>query len=535
MPNISMTLTDISQAVTRPVIFDIIKQVQEITKITQDAAIYYPGDSQKMQTPGTNIDTNGDRSSIFNTGRYNFIETEEDYDRETLGSTAITRKEHIPIFIDKDLKIIITPIYATTNITINFKYRCPSKVEALRWRDDIRTRISQLRDINLHSITYHYTIPMELLDILTTIYDLRENYLGYEDTFVEYMTNRSTDRLTLIGDLIGKDARLAVSETQTRIIGIFNFDGLPEKPERDDNTGTWTISFSYKFSYEKPISCNMRYPIMVHNQLLPDKYINFVNSEYDLDKIHKSFTKSLNALNNFESDNIINNRIDPDTILRLPRYDDYNLLTTPNGTGTIFIALSEVDTSDSKTLFNLNELGDMVLDKDILQFIKEIEYPYITDIYKSFFNFTLYRNEYISSSKTIVCDSNLNIKARDILNLRNQHRVRFSLITDISLLDKAALERLKRYPKVLVKIISAINELLRNQPDFNRLADKSSLTSFEVTKIYELLTGNTTGIPIGSHNFLKNIDPKLLELYRRKQINLKTVMLDKILTFPKNN
>jgi len=493
MPNISLTLPETSQSVTRPIIFDIINQVQEILKIDKRTEIFFPGEINKMQTSGTSIDSTNERFAIFNNSKYNFIEIEDDFDLETLGTTAVSRNEHLVVFYDEALDIRIVPIYATNNIVINFKYRCPSKTEALRWRDDIRIRVSQLRSINIHDATYHYLLPMELLLVLTEVYNNREATEGYGQTFEEYITSFASNRLTLIGDLTGEDLRLAISETQARIVGVYGFDDMPEKAERDDATGTWSISFSYKFSYEKPIGCFMHYPVMVHNRLLPKDFIDFNALSFNnLDLIDKSYSKSLHALSSFESDSIMNNTRDPNAVIRIPEYDDYDLIDIPPGIGTVAIVLSEVDTTDMMTLFNLKELGAIALDEDILEFIKSSEYPYICKTYHSIFQLHLYRDTNLISGTNINCNSDLNIKTIVPLNLRKQYRIRISLVTDISLLKADAIERLLKYPKAFVKIISAMNELLRNYTDFTNLGDAVSISMMDFNKVYLLLTGHSS-------------------------------------------
>lgn len=489
MPNVNVALPETSQTILRPAVLDIVKQVQEITKIDPKSKIQFPGDIQTMQTAGTEIGTTQNRSAIFGSDKYTFIEVEEDYDLDGLGSTSVDGKGNYPVFLDEKLGVSLSPIYASYKVTINFKYRCPSKTEALKWRDDMRIRVSQMRDINLHNITYTYFLPLELLVLIKIIYEKRENYLGYGQSFQEYFISNSSDRLKLISDTVGKDTRLGIAETQGRIQGMYGFEGMPEKPERDDTNGSWTISFSYNFTYDKPIGCNMIYPVMVHNQLLPIGYTHYYNKSVDLDKINKEVRGSKVALFAFESDTIMNTSINPLPYIRLPEFDDYVIPGTPRGTGTAIMALCEVDTNDKKTLLNLNELGSLVMDKDILQFIKEVEYPYICKLYKSIINISLYRNKQPTYTTTIDSDNLLNIKAVNALDLRNQYRVRIAIVTDLTMLPKQAIDRLKRYPKAFVKLIGAINELLRNHPDLIRLADKEIISNLDFSNVYAILTG----------------------------------------------
>lgn len=546
MPNISITLPETSQSISRPIVLDIIGQLQDITKVNPSTKIFFAGDIRKMQTPGTSIDSTDERFALFNTNNIIFIEVQEDYDINTVGSTAVTRPEQLPVFYDPALDIQVTPVYTTTNTVISFRYRCVSKTEALRWRDDIRLRASQMRDVNVHNLTYHYALPLDVLVLLKLIHQTKELVEPYNETYEDFIRRNSTDRLTVMGDLVNQEVRLAISETQCRVVGLYEWDVLPEKPEREDS-GVWTVSFSYKFSFEKPIACHMRYPVMVHNNLLPSYYTLFTNGEKDLYHTPKHYPLSLGALAGFESDTVMDHRRSHEPVIRLPRFDDFDIKQVPTGTGTAIIALCQVDT-DKRQLLNLKELGDIALDEDILNFIQTVEYPYITQLYKSIIHVSLYRNNHLTHTDTIDCDSELMIHAVGDLDLRNVHRLRIALVTDLTLLPWDALSRLRKYPKVLVKIIAAMNELLRNHPDFVNLGHKSRITELEFSALYHLLTGlssdngrgtsrgNFYGEGLGvngwpgngynSHNktLFKDLDPRLVAQYRNNRINVNTVM-----------
>lgn len=543
MPNISVVLPEVDQSVSRPVIFDVIGQVLEICKISKDIEIYFPGPIGTMQVHGSDIDgdPNKDRDARFETNRIAFIEVEDTYDPYALATTAVTREEHIPVFEDIRLGVKIAPVYATSNVKINFKYRTNSKNEALRWMDDMRMRISMLRDVNLHKVTYHFALPEVINEVLINIWENRNSVDSYNDNLEEYIRSHMTERVTKISDQVGKHCQMVIGETQTRIQGLFDYDAMPEKPERDDATGTWSVVFSYKFNYEKPIACNMRYPVMVHNELLKPEYINFTDKSLDPSLIEKSFSKSLYAFNSFEMGTIMNSITSHDPFIRIPDFDDYNLPQVPQGTGTVMLVLTSVDETDQKSLLNLNELGDIMMDPDIMTFIKEVEWPYICRQFQSVIHLTLYKNQYQKSSGNLVCDESLNITSLDALSLRDQHRVRIGLCVNLTLLPKDAMDRLRQYPKAFVKIIASMNEVLRLRPDFGSLGDKNHIGPLEFSDIYAIMTGysyNNGAIGrsqsfynsrMGQYPILKSIDPRTLEYYRKNMITKKTIQVSQIL------
>jgi len=551
-----MTLPETSQAISRPVVIDIVNQVKAVTKIPADTPVFYPGETERMRTAGSELNSSADRFASFDTTKAIFIEVEEDHDIDNVATSSVHGYGAQPVFLDKALGVAIVPLYTKVELKITMRYRTHSRTEAMRWRDDMRLRISQMRDVNTHVIKYHYLLPAEILILLKDIYTQREAIEPYNEGFVEYFKSKSTDRLTLIGDLVGKDARLGIAETQTRVFGYYDFEPLPDKPEKDNDKGIWTVTLNYKLTYDKPYACHVRYPVMVHNQLLPFAYTAFTDTSVDLNKMVLSFQGSLYAMRAFEYDTTMNAVVDPQAYIKLPEFDDYVIPQAMPGTGTVLMALTQVE-NDRKTLLNLKELDPIILDQDLLDWLIAGEYQYICQRFRSIVQVNLYRNDTLVTHTALTCDGGLNIRSLTDLNLRNQHRIRLSLVTDISYLDSDAIRRLRNNPKVFVKIIGALNELLKNHPDFNNLGDLNRISDFHFSETYRILTGyrpgnnnyqinpgaNYHGTGLQGNYFpgtqfnsiFDGLDPLMVENYRRNRIGFNTVQVNGIITIKDNH
>jgi hypothetical protein len=131
-------------------------------------------------------------------------------------------------------------------------------------------------------------------------------------------------------------------------------------------------------------------------------------------------------------------------------------------------------------------------------------------------------------------------------------RIRLSLVTDISYLDSDAIRRLRNNPKVFVKIIGALNELLKNHPDFNNLGDLNRISEFHFSETYRILTGYRPGnnnyqinpgvnyhgnyFPNGQLGSLfDGLDPVMVENYRRNRIGFNTVQVNGIIIIRDNH
>jgi len=462
MPIINMTLPETVEAVSRPIIYAVLEHLRHVLEIDPAVQILFPGDLNKIAQAGSTIDS-AKRTPQLANDRYLFIEVDAQMDPNALATTAVHQAEHPTVFQDRQLEVMIAPIYVTTDVSLNIRYRTPSRTDALKWQDDLRIRLSQMQDIHVHQAQYHYALPAPYWDIMTCIHGLREAIAGYDQDVIQYIRQHASPRLTLLADVTGHATQLVIAETQSRIQGRYGFDAIPEKPEREDN-GTYTATLSYKFSYERPVSAYLRYPIIVHNQLLPPEYVLFTVSNTNANPAVQQYSRSLAALSYFEVTNLWTHQVNTQGFLSIPVYDQIQRPSEVPFTGTVFYALCTIDMTDYRTLVNLAELGDVLIDPDILQFIRESEYPYMHKLYKSILQIQLYRNTTLTHHDTIRCNSALDITAVRPLDPRIPHRIRFSIVTDWSVLDPEALARLRKYPWVLLKILRAIDELFDQNP-----------------------------------------------------------------------
>lgn len=475
MPNVSLMTPELNSAVIRPAILDIVRQLQDITGISKDSRILFTGDIEAGSQRGSTMSAaqnERDRTS-FSFGNQIQIEIDSTYNEGNISSTAVRQAEHLPIFNDDNLGILIKPIYSKNDFVVNFKFRSESITSGKRWRDSIRTHISMMRDINLHDIKYHYLIPAEYIYILKELHRLRENEAAYNEDFDTYLAAYSSTKLTSLSNQSGSQTGIGVKETQMRIVGMYDFEIAPEKGEIEDRGGSaWTTSFSYKISFDVPVAVNMQYPIMIHNQLLEYPYIQEEGS-YNLDNHDKSWTESLGYLSRFEITEELNKIRKSDAIVRLPAFDEFVPTSQPYGTKPVLSALCSVDKDDLKLLLNLRDLDTHSLDSDILEMLTD-EYPYLTLPYKSVFHLSLYKWSALSTDKRLIVDNNLNVKATDDLSLRVNHRVVLSMVSDLSMLDKPALLRMKKFRKAGRKILLALGV---STGDLKLLAHKVNLLS----------------------------------------------------------
>jgi hypothetical protein len=494
MASVSLSLPDIEQSVARPIIFHVVDQILELTQLPRDTQVQYIGQRGAILTPGSSIDEEGNRNIKTNSDRYVFISVTESYQLEAMQETYVHAFEHRPVFEDRKLQLSLRPIYTTSDVRIEIKYRTTSETECRRWMAEMLLKTSRGRDLNLHDLSYSYSLPVPFVSFLEDVWTCREAVAGYGDSFKDYILHHASDRLSLVANRAGEHRQLSISEKQMRVQGYFDFQGVPDAPSRDDSGGVWEISFNYKFSYQRPDAAFLHYPVSVHNQLLPEQYLGLHLDTRDPEYRSKYYSQSYDALSLFENDRLICNIRPEDRVIRLPAFDDFEPPYPNPSYAPIVSALILLD-EDRQNLMSLTELDTHVIDSNILNFLKE-EHSYLTRLYQSFFRVVLFEGDTECPDDWIQVDSQLNIKATRPLDLRKVYHVVFCVTVDPNTVLKNAFDRLSKHPCAFIKTLSAINELLRITPRFNSLMERTSFNPIELWTIAHTLYGNDPGTVI---------------------------------------
>ena len=117
------------------------------------------------------------------------VEQEELYLEEGLLTANITNGSEVCLFWDSNLPVTIRPIYTKTECKINFKYHASNRASAIKWRDNLRRRMSSGMQALLHEVIYHYSAPYFFYTILKEIHEKREAVAGYNEDFHTWLKN----------------------------------------------------------------------------------------------------------------------------------------------------------------------------------------------------------------------------------------------------------------------------------------------------------------------------------------------------------
>lgn len=472
MPKVLLEVPDTQESVLRPVVFDIARQVIANTHLVDDIQILFPGDLERAQQAGASISTpDGIRTQFAFNSRLS-VSVQEEYNADRLLINTVFTPENHAVFQDRRIDTAIRPVYGNTHTTLSFKYRAKDKTEAIRWRDDIRNRTTMNRDVFTHNVTYHYLVPPVFMAILQELHRLRANVASYGDTWEEWWGCNRTPRATLLTNQAGEQGRWGVRETQMRVQGWFDFEGVPEPGSKDDEADTWTISFDYHFHYDKPLACELSYPLMVHQQLLDQRWrpdpteMPAAQEEYHA----RAYSSTARCLSYFEA----GKQMYPLTRrpgYAIPEFDEFVPRSVMPKTLRMFTVMIELDPKDPCDLLNLKHLGDDIeIDCDLLHCLS-LEAPYMTRPYQSVFSLTLYQGREMQAPECLTIDADLNVRSTRPLDLRQTYHVRLAIQREWDTLARGSVERLKHCPNCLIKLLDALDPTLKHRGYFECVID----------------------------------------------------------------
>jgi len=456
MPKIVFPIASTRESVQRPVVIDIVRQVMEWTGIPNTTKIQFNGESDVNKQPGSTI-SEEDEFNTFGTDPKWHITVQENTQKDRILSTAVFYDDNPHVFYDASIRAYIRPVYVPSEIVISVTHRFTDHDSAMRWVDGMRSMISANRESRTHNVSYSYLIPKECIHIVKELHRLRENVAGYGQTFDTYLREKLTKKATILTNLIGSNPEWGIAETQGKILGYFEMDGEPDKGDKDPDHSGWSIDFTYTFLYDRPESCLIEYPLMVHNQLISSKFRDTESVEQK-DNYQQNYSISSRAIASFESTRIPSYNGLPG--ISIPSFDEFLPSDVPPNTLRLVTLLSNIDITNPRSLLSLLDFDTYKLTPEVIAFLRT-EYPYLCKLDQSIFNVSVYRFSNLITFDQIEVDQNLMVKFKFDPSLREVYHVRFAIHKNPIMLNAAAKERLKNNYDVAKQCFLALKPNLK--------------------------------------------------------------------------
>lgn len=458
MPQFSYPIPDIYQMITRPVIVAVIKQIMEGTGIHQDSFIEYKGEQGQVPTWRTFIDRRN-VGSIADS-KMPFIEkVQVEVDENPLEEFILSTPYHYPdnkrVWHDPNLDITLSPFYQRAEYTINFTYRTPDKGSAVQWRNGMRRRFKlKFTDMSMLA-NYQIIIPPLILVFLKKMWEMRENISGYGDTWSEYFLSNRLQKLVKLVDQAGNNPEIAIDETQLDILGNFEFTD-PPREERQEDGSCYLVNFSYKFRFDHPMGFVLKYPLVIHNQLVPPNMRPDKPHRYDPHGLLGNSSQSMSRYDVIVQQECLRKEGEIGGHL-VPWFDDWFPTMGYHNTSPLLQLLCRVDPDDPTMLIDLGQLSQAGLK------ISETTEKYMRDNYDklhlhaaSAIYIAVYIGQDRLDSRGYYITKDLAVRTRVPMDMRNNYHVVISVMDDLLVLTPDARKTLQRNPAAFKEIVTTL-------------------------------------------------------------------------------
>ena len=430
-----VNIPGVDLSVTRACIVMVIQDLLSALGLKRNTYLYLDDNSVILKIKSQNTPLKGVTDSLYEFVKVTGIEEETaegDVPYSNLNS------KNIPIFLDKELDIDIRPITFRKTITLNFQYgnKDINKIKSLE--NNLRLMRPSSFGIYYHDLEYSYVLPYFAYKLLEHTHVLKcrrhvENNIPTED-FPTFIRNRSDGRFSYNTPAIKDISKIEISirERQSGVMGQFELDDFKNiKLEEIDELNAYGINFTYKFTFNFPISLLVSYPILIHNYKLHKAFFGVIKSKdisptnrYSLDNqaMYELFgPKSTSQLATYEP------------YLRLPKIDKELTLQQPVGYTKLFTCLLMVDKDNLRDICNVNNMYKAKFTQPYLSYLRYNK-ENIGIKYKTIIYFCLSKDN-VWDNTILKMDLDGNLYADKDLDIMSTYRLHGYFLYDLTMLD----------------------------------------------------------------------------------------------------
>lgn len=456
MPHALIAIPDVHETVLRRIAVDLMTDLAKQVRLPAGTELLLPGASETVPMNKGDFKECVDSGLRYpNDGRL-VVRFHEELDETQTLATAVGRREYPPLFYDDGRQIEIRPIYRLTQLVMTVEFVARNRVEAQRWVDEMRSRISMYRAELYHDLTYHYALPDRVHYLLMELHKLATQQAPIDQTqFLDYFNQYKFHPTTVVETLAGTAPRVVYKEKVLNALGWFDFTSSPSTPEKDGDTGTYRTEFSYTLTFNRPMQVYCRWPLLVHNQLIPKplRTRSPYQTHYEENRKVSNTKGALDAVSTMFDFNGL-------PYIQLPLEDDWTPPSKEIGYLMFFQGLTLVDPDDPTTVLDLTDVGDYRLNPAVVEYMQHQGGNLFNDgcVYRIY----LYENDDLAPY-TLTLDGTTIVADRP-LDITKSYRVRIGLRRNWQTLPPSVTTCMRRYPRLTHMSLQALGVSLGQTP-----------------------------------------------------------------------
>jgi hypothetical protein len=335
----------------------------------------------------------------------------------------VLRNNNKPLFVDDDITFRVIPNTINTTFNITLKYYNNSKNNIVKLLNKLKLSTINNNYFAQHTVEYYYNLPVGLLSLIKNINTLKN---GEDTAYYPYIDSITTEAIDYINSRT-KDYSIPTVREKQPVIGNFETDFFSKNKLDKDEKG-WYIELEYIVDIDIPTNLIVQYPILVNNKQInklyipDDKHTEIIYGASDvIDALYR-------VTGSYFTDRLRNDL----AILNYPMCDEFKptIKTKPNMLRLMSL-MCKLDSKDLTTLMNLNDFDNIIINKDIITYLKTRIGTTLFNPYEDIFHFELYENNNLVD-KQLYVDEEFNIKTDVELDITKTYRLIFNAMYDLN-------------------------------------------------------------------------------------------------------
>lgn len=275
---------EVYRAFTRPVIYDSIFAVLRQFNLENAGTVYFKGEAEAIKLTGSDFGQTSDaalytdgslRNKIYATAIVNPYPFNSGYHNQRRMSTEALFTH------DASVGMNLTPEFNGRLVTVELMCHFRSRIEAQNFVNKINYIRDQMITDMIFSPEAHLPVNDGILELYKDVHDiLRKNKIRPDaENWFEYFKEKSLRDFTVITNLAGNHPTM-VYPVKIRDVVIQFEDPDIRLAQKAEIFGQYEVGLSYNFFHNEFIGWTIQYPLNIHQDQIPDKWVVQRREEY---------------------------------------------------------------------------------------------------------------------------------------------------------------------------------------------------------------------------------------------------------------
>jgi hypothetical protein len=379
------------------------------------------------------------KSFISITATEEFVRNEDHYMR--------AMKDHTdPLWVDENHGLAVACINDLVKMRLVINIVSDSLSTLREWKNAVRIKQREGRQRRDLTLEYAMAYPRRAYEWFCDMYHLTDA-ADRDATLREMILRYGSAEHDIIS--AGVSTEIVVSQSQVNAMGTIT--ATNPTIEKIEN-GVYRASMPYLIEYAKPVGMHFTYPIMVRQQLIPQRYLPhpcfipdiYTDNRYDVDSpLRRVATRSEFIFHH----------------MRIPNEDGQELTNTPPYYTPIVTVLCSIDEDNPRELFNLKQLGEIEIDPETLSVIQRYYLEEIIQPRHAPYLLTGYESTSLLDHDSLEIDSDLTVRLTHDPDMDGIYRVSFSVLLNTSVIPPSAWRGLRTNKQAVANFVKQVNAI----------------------------------------------------------------------------